>query len=291
MDFNKELFDELLLHNLEEIKNKTDRKYDVKYKILKKFNEGFVVKMSFSSEDIRNVSDTPIMDVIKSNDKAILELVDVLDTRFDSDQEYGFGKHFILLINFKSKNETNLYDKLFEAVDKTCLEIRNKLTDIDNLGIDYLTMYIEEEEFHMNEDSNDNLKEQIIKAISNHDYSESELSMNFYTHISINTSRVGSLFNSLIDLMDITTDLKFQLSNDKYVYNSRNNYEVDRICVDGYDYNIDCNDEEVRLDFRDVECFANGSKYSISKELEFNLSFSSYDDVKEFFINKKDDIC
>lgn len=282
MEFNKELFEELLMRNLEELKNETEKGYDVKYKILKQFENEYVMKMTFSGEDIRTTNNVPIMDIIKSNEKMEVELVDVLDSRLDSDQEFGFGRHFILLIKFDEIDKSDFYDNLVKAIDNTCFDIKDKLTDIDSLDINDFTMCIGEEEFNMKNSNIDLFKNKIIDEIKNHDFSDSTLHMVFYVDVNVSASNAGYLFNSLNDLIEIVHSDKFYLSESICIDSNYGNCDIEHISIDGCEFDIDTYDDEIILNFSDVEKFVNGRYYSFSKELEFSLSFRSFEDLKEF---------
>ena len=282
MEFNKELFEELLMGNLNELKNETERGYEVKYKILKQFENEYVVKISISGDDIRTTNDVPIMDIIKSNEKMEVELVDVLDSRLDSDEELGFCKQFILLLKFAENDKSDIYEDFIKAIDNTCSDIKDKLTDIDSLNISSFTMWVGDEEFDMKKCSIDFLKNRIIDEIKNHDFSDSNLYMDFYVDVNVSTSNAGHLFDSLNELIDIVDGDNFYLSENRYVNNNYGNPDIEHISINGWKKDVDAYKKNIVLDFSDVEEFLNGSYYSFSKELKFGLLFRSFEDLKEF---------
>lgn len=282
MEFNKELFEELLLRNLDEFKSKTGKGYDIKYKILKQFEDGYVMKIVFSGEDIRTTNDAPIMNIIKSNEKMEVELVDVLDSRLDCDQEFGFGRHFILLLKFNEIDKSNFYDNLVKTIDNTCSDIKDKLTDIDSLDISSFAMRIGDEVFDMKECNIDFHKNKIINEIKNHDFSNSTLYMDFYVDVNVSTSNAVCLFDSLNEFIDIVHSNTFYLSENRYIDSDADNSNINCITVDGCEFGIDSYEDEIVLSFSDVERFVNGRYYSFSKELEFGLSFRSFEDLKDF---------
>lgn len=282
MEFNKELFEELLIGNLNELKNETERGYEVKYKILKQFENEYVVKISTSGDDIRTTNDVPIMNIIKSNEKMTVDLVDVLDSRLDSDEELGFCKQFILLLKFAENDKSDICEDFIKAIDNTCSDIKNNLTYIEALNISSFKMCIGKEEFDMKECDINLFKDKIIDEFKNFDFTCLNLSLRFYVDINFSTSSAGHLFDFLRDLADKFRDGRFYLSDDIYLRAQFPDSIIDRISVDGYNFYVGIYDEEISIDFSDVDKFINGRCYSFSTKLDFGLWLDTFEDLKEF---------